>query len=116
MTYEDIKARVRAPPPGTYVIDVREKDEVSQGMIPTAVNVPLSEFVEAIRLPAPQFREKYGFTKPPKDSDVIFYCRSGKRSASAADSAKDNGFTNIKNYSGSWLDWVKRTQENDYNL
>ncbi|KAG8758487.1 hypothetical protein FRC14_008112 [Serendipita sp. 396] len=116
MTYEEIKARVRAPPPGTFVVDVRERDEVAQGAIPTAVNIPLSEFVEALRLPSPQFRDKYGFAKPARDSDIVFYCRSGKRSATAADSAKDNGFTNIKNYSGSWLDWVKRTQENDYNL
>ncbi|PVG01938.1 Rhodanese-like protein [Serendipita vermifera] len=116
VTYEEVKARARKPVAGTYLIDVREKDEVAQGMIPTAVNIPLSGFIESIRASPEEFHAKHGFQKPQKDQEIIFYCRSGKRSASAADSAKDNGFTNIKNYSGSWLDWVKKTQENDYNL
>lgn len=116
VSYEEVKARVRKPVPGTYLIDVREKDEVAQGMIPTAVNIPLSDFIESIRLPADKFHELHGFTKPRHDQEIVFYCRSGKRSATASDAAKDNGFTNVKNYSGSWLDWVKKTQENDYNL
>jgi rhodanese-related sulfurtransferase len=62
-------------------------------MIPTAVNIPLSGFIESIRLNPEEFRAKHGFQKPGKDQEVVFYCRSGKRSASAADSAKDNGFT-----------------------
>ncbi|CCA75301.1 hypothetical protein PIIN_09286 [Serendipita indica DSM 11827] len=106
VTYEEVKARVRAPPP----------DEVAQGMIPTAVNIPLSGFIASIRSSPDEFRRLHGFTKPRPDQEIVFYCRSGRRSATAADSARDNGYTNIKNYSGSWLDWVKKTQENDYNL
>ena len=27
-----------------------------------------------------------------------------------------SSFRSVKSYSGSWLEWVKKTQENDYNL
>lgn len=66
---------------------------MAQGMIPTAVNIPLSGFIESIRLPADKFHELHGFVKPRQDQEIVFYCRSGKRSASASDAAKDNGFT-----------------------
>jgi rhodanese-related sulfurtransferase len=61
-------------------------------MIPTAVNIPLSGFIDSLRAPADKFREMHGFTKPRQDQEIILYCRSGKRSATAADAAKDNGF------------------------
>jgi rhodanese-related sulfurtransferase len=77
----------------TFLIDVREPDETVQGMIPSAVNVPLSELSNAFALPAVTWKEKFNFEKPRRDQEVIFYCRSGKRSSSAADVAKRNGFT-----------------------
>lgn len=119
---------------------MREKDEVAQGMIPTAVNVPLSGFIDSLRASPEEFRKLHGFEKPRKDQEIVFYCRSGKRAATAADSAKDNGFTeyvrlrvdlfslclslslslsrvpSVKTYPGSWLEWVKKAQENDYNV
>ena len=39
------------------------------------------------------FKEKYGFEKPKKDQEIVFYCRSGKRSATASDIAAKNGYT-----------------------
>lgn len=75
------------------MIDVREPDEVLQGMIPSAVNVPLTTLPTALQLSPEHFEEKYGFTKPRKAQEVTFYCRSGKRSSTAADVAKRNGFT-----------------------
>ncbi|EPQ60922.1 Rhodanese-like protein [Gloeophyllum trabeum ATCC 11539] len=108
LTYEQVKAKSQQPSPNSYLIDVREPDEVVQGSIPSAVNLPLSTIAADLNLDAAAFKEKYGFEKPKKDQELIFYCRSGKRSASAADVAKRNGFTNIFNYSGSWLDWIAR--------
>ena len=74
------------------MIDVREPDEVVQGSIPSSVNLPLSVLATAIHLPAEEFKLKYGFEKPGKDQEITFYCRSGKRSATACDVAKRNGF------------------------
>lgn len=109
-----------------YLIDVREPDEVVQGSIPSSVNLPLSVLANSLNLNAQAFRSQHGFDKPGKAQEVVFYCRSGKRSASACDIARRNGYekwvfpssdihlhTNqllhsIINYEGSWLDWVSR--------
>lgn len=75
------------------MIDVREPDEVLQGSIPSAVNLPLSVLPASLNLSAAEFKEKFGFEKPRKDQEVTFYCRSGKRSTTASDVAKRNGYT-----------------------
>jgi len=108
LTYEELKPKTSSPTPDTYLVDVREPDEVIQGMIPSAVNLPLSTLANSLYLHHSAFKEKHGFDKPQRDQELIFYCRSGKRSASASDIAKRNGYTNILNYKGSWLDWVER--------
>jgi thiosulfate:glutathione sulfurtransferase len=76
-----------------YLIDVREPDEVIQGMIPSAVNIPLSILPNALQLSGDAFRQKFGFDKPKTKQEVTFYCRSGKRSTTACDVAKRNGYT-----------------------
>lgn len=76
----------------TYIIDVREPDEVIQGMIPSAVNIPLSVLGAALHTPRDEFLEKFGFEKPRWEQEVIFYCRSGMRSTTASDVAKRNGY------------------------
>ena len=108
------------------MIDVREPDEVLQGSIPSSVNLPLTVLPTALGMPPVEFKEKFGFEKPRKDQEVTFYCRSGKRSTTASDVAKRNGYTryvlitfcawvvscssmlSVLNYKGSWLDWVER--------
>jgi rhodanese-related sulfurtransferase len=62
-------------------------------MIPSAVNLPLSVLAGALHIPHKEFVQKYGFEKPRHDQEVVFYCRSGKRSTTACDVAKRNGFT-----------------------
>ncbi|KAJ3479177.1 hypothetical protein NLI96_g9243 [Meripilus lineatus] len=91
-----------------YLIDVREPDEVLQGSIPSSVNLPLSVLANALHMPPVEFKQQFGFDKPKHDQEVTFYCRSGKRSTSACDVAKRNGYNNILNYVGSWMDWVER--------
>ncbi|CDO72433.1 hypothetical protein BN946_scf184977.g133 [Trametes cinnabarina] len=108
ITYEELKPKTLQPSPDKYLIDVREPDEVVQGSIPSAVNLPLSVLSNALQLPPAEFKEKFGFEKPRPNQEVIFYCRSGKRSTTAADVAKRNGYTNILNYKGSWLEWIER--------
>ncbi|KAL1952175.1 hypothetical protein VTO73DRAFT_1324 [Trametes versicolor] len=108
ITYEELKPKTQQPSPDKYLIDVREPDEVLQGSIPSAVNLPLSVISSAFHLPAAEFKEKFGFEKPRLDQEVTFYCRSGKRSTTASDVAKRNGYTNILNYKGSWLEWTAR--------
>ncbi|KAI8995320.1 Rhodanese-like protein [Trametes punicea] len=108
ITYEELKPKTLQPSPDKYLIDVREPDEVLQGSIPSAVNLPLSVLSNALHLSPAEFKEKFGFEKPRPDQEVTFYCRSGKRSTTAADVAKRNGYANVFNYKGSWLEWIER--------
>ncbi|KAF8845412.1 Rhodanese-like protein [Paxillus ammoniavirescens] len=108
LTYEQVKPRTLSPGDDAYLIDVREPDEVMQGSIPSSVNVPLSVLVNSLHLNPQTFRAQHGFEKPKKTQEIVFYCRSGKRSASACDIARRNGYENVVNYEGSWLDWVSR--------
>ena len=75
------------------LIDVREHDELQHGMIPTAINIPMGRFPGAL--------EHFG-----KTDRLIFYCRSGSRSASVKDLALAQGY-NAVNYEGSILDWAE---------
>ncbi|KAI8873656.1 Rhodanese-like protein, partial [Ramicandelaber brevisporus] len=95
-------------------IDVREPHEYAQGHIPTAHNVPLSEFQQAVELSDSAFAAKYGFEKAKlqptsgKDEQVVFYCRGGVRSLKCIGIAAQHGVTGVRNYKGSWGDYAPR--------
>ncbi|WVQ97329.1 hypothetical protein IAU59_004440 [Kwoniella sp. CBS 9459] len=112
--YEELKPITQQPTDDILVIDVREPDEVALGSIPSAVNLPLSRFKDALdRGTNPgDFQREFAFTKPTFDQKIIVFCRSGKRSANAASQASEKGYHNVRNYVGSWLDWSKREGEN----
>ncbi|TFY72643.1 hypothetical protein EVG20_g376 [Dentipellis fragilis] len=95
LTYEEVKKRSLQPTEDAYLIDVREPDEVIQGSIPSAVNLPLSVLAGSLQLDAAAFQQKFGYEKPGRNQEVVFYCRSGKRSSSASDVAKRNGYTKV---------------------
>ena len=76
-----------------YLVDVREPDEVILGSIPSSVNIPLSALADSLHLNPVTFKNKHGFEKPKQNQEIVFYCRSGKRSATAADIAKRYGYT-----------------------
>lgn len=79
------------------LIDVRTPEEFAQGRIPGAVLVPLQE-LEAKIIKA----------VPDKNTYFIVYCRSGRRSTVAANTLKKMGYTNFRNYKGSFNEWVKK--------
>lgn len=68
------------------VIDVREKDELTQGMIQSAQWLPTSE----IKKKGPQFQEF--MAKLSKDKTVLVYCASGGRSGKFTDELITKGF------------------------
>jgi len=77
------------------LIDVRRDDEVAQGMIPGAEHIPLDTFDPA-SLDLSDRRE------------VVLYCRSGRRSAIAAQRLADRIGRPAKHLQGGYLAWVAR--------
>lgn len=77
------------------LLDVREVDEYVGGHIEGAVNAPLSSLNET-ELPY------------PKDEPVYVICRSGNRSAQAAQLLKERGYTEIYDVSGGMIAWEQK--------
>lgn len=50
----------------------------------------------------------YGFERPSKDKELMFYCKAGVRARAAAGLAKHAGWDKVGEYPGSWLDWEKQ--------
>lgn len=75
------------------LVDVREPNETAVERFPGAVLVPLSTFDPAT-IPA------------PPGSEVVFACRSGRRSAAAALAAQEQGFAYDAHLAGGILAWT----------
>ncbi|KAI1205716.1 Rhodanese-like protein [Annulohypoxylon truncatum] len=113
-SFEQIKVALspaNTSKPRVTLIDVREPDEVREtGRIPGALNVPIMSQADSFFLSADEFRDRYGFERPGdggEDEKIVFYCKAGVRSRSAAELAMQAGWKNVGEYAGSWLDWVK---------
>ncbi|KAJ9120435.1 hypothetical protein QFC24_005107 [Naganishia onofrii] len=117
VTYEELKPLTEQPNDDILIVDVRENDEVALGSIPSAVSLPLSvlkEHLSSSYNPG-TFQKEHAFSKPLPEQKMIFFCRSGKRSATACQLASEAGYKNLRNYEGSWLDWTRREKESDMN-
>jgi rhodanese-related sulfurtransferase len=76
---------------GYSIIDVRERDECSTGIVPTAQNVPLSQLSKQLdSLPA---------------GKILVYCASGMRSRIAASRLCRSGDREVANLSGGIAAW-----------
>lgn len=96
------------PSDSRLLIDVREPHEFNSDSIPTAINLPITSHPDALLLSPSEFQDQFGFQKPPKGKEVIFFCKAGVRSRAAAGIARQAGYENVGEYQGSWNDWVKR--------
>ena len=78
---------------GRYLlVDVREPNEVAVEAYPDGLVVPLSTF-DPTAIPDPQGKE------------VVFACRSGKRSVTASLAAQAAGLAHDKHLAGGMLGW-----------
>jgi rhodanese-related sulfurtransferase len=75
-----------------FLVDIREPNEVAAEAYPGGVVVPLSSFDPA-SLPDPQGKQ------------VVFACRSGKRSVTASLAAQASGLPYDKHLAGGMLAW-----------
>ena len=88
--------------PNTFIIDVREESEVSNfGVIKNAIHLPRGLI---------EFKLELNSQNNPaninNDSNLLFYCAGGYRSALAANTVKSLGFKNVYNIGGfgEWVD------------
>lgn len=78
------------------IIDVREADEVAQGMIPGAVHIPLRA------IPA-------RYLELDNNKEYIMVCRSGARSSQATRFLEEEGF-DVINMKGGMMSWKGKTE------
>ena len=76
------------------ILDVRSADEYDAGHLPTAINIPHTEVAD---------RQ----TELPNnlDTEIIIYCRSGRRAAMAQATLEEAGFSNVRHLEGDFLGW-----------
>ncbi len=88
------------PSTNRILVDVREPDETSEGIIPTAKKIPLGLILDSGFSFA-----SHGIKVDREQTEIVVYCRSGKRSAVACKALEEKSFKIVKNYDGSYLDW-----------
>ena len=82
---------------GYVIIDARTEDEFSKGHIEGAILIP--EYEVANRAEG---------IIPDKDTLILVYCRSGRRSKIAAEALVALGYTSVKEFGGI-IDWPYET-------
>ncbi|HKS84440.1 MAG TPA: rhodanese-like domain-containing protein [Pseudolabrys sp.] len=90
LTPEEVAAGLRDG--RIMLVDVREPNETSAESYPDAVIVPLSAFDPAA-------------IPDPKGKQVVFACRSGRRSITASVAAQDAGYPYCAHLAGGIIAW-----------
>ena len=80
--------------PEAVILDVRESDEFDAGHIPGAKLLPVGSVNE----------DTAAAVIPKKDSLVLVYCRSGRRSKLAAEALAGLGYSKVMEFGG-FIDW-----------
>ena len=95
LTPEAAKTRLDAGG-DVILLDVRTQEEYEGGHIPGAVCLPNEDIQAELPLPF------------EKDAEILVYCRSGRRSAEAAEKLANMGYTNVADFGGI-QDWPYET-------
>ncbi|GGF85493.1 hypothetical protein GCM10010912_33480 [Paenibacillus albidus] len=90
ITTEELRSRLEAGE-DLVLIDVREDEEVSSGMIPGALHIPMGDI--------PQRTGDMS-----KDAEIVFICRSGARSQRVCEYLQQFGYK-ATNLSGGMIEW-----------
>jgi rhodanese-related sulfurtransferase len=103
LSLDDYKANYYDTDSAHVLIDVRTDEEFNEFHLPNAVHIPLDDIGDAVE----QVRELAG------DKPVVLVCRSGMRSAMAAQTLLSEGLDDVTlfNLDGGSLGWKNRGWE-----
>ena len=93
---EEAKALLANPPEGLIILDVRTPQEFREGHLAGARNMDFF---------GPGFEREVRAL--PADAPVLLYCRSGRRSAAAAEVLAEAGRGRVLNMGGGIEGWTK---------
>lgn len=102
--------------PGTTLVDIRDDDEVTAGMVPGAIHIPMDELIaDPSRLPTGSGTEESSDAKQSPQSGrqharqtgVALYCRSGMRSAKAVAQLRAQGLP-VTSVNGGYLAYLSQ--------
>ena len=79
---------------GALVLDVREPDEYDQGALPNAIHIPRGHLESQV--------EGKLFDK---NAQIVVYCAAGMRSAFAAKTLQELGYTDVSSLAGGFGKW-----------
>lgn len=85
---------------GATVIDVRTAEEFAAGHLDNAINIPFEEIAAKINT-----------LDIAKDTQIVLYCRSGRRSGIAFDTLVAEGFT--QSYNGGGFETLSQFKQGD---
>ena len=88
--------RIAWADPSLFVLDVRKPEEYAAGHLPGAVNIPHGELASRIA-------ELQG----ARESDIVVYCRVGRRAAEAIDVLGKAGFKRLFHLEGDYTRWTE---------
>src|SRR5919201_219809 len=77
-------------------LDVREQDEWDEGHVPGALHIPRGNLESRVE----------GLV-PERERPIVVYCAGGSRSAFAAKSLGELGYTNVVSLAGGFTDWKR---------
>jgi molybdopterin/thiamine biosynthesis adenylyltransferase/rhodanese-related sulfurtransferase len=86
--------------PGTVVLDVREPDEYEQGALPGAVHIPRGHLESQIEGKVIDH-----------DAPIVVYCAGGTRSAFAARTLNELGYSDVASMAGGFNRWKDEGRE-----
>ena len=77
-------------------VDVRERDEWDEGIVPGAIHIPRGNLESRIE----------GLV-PDRSTELVLYCSAGSRSAFAAKALDELGYENVTSLTGGFTDWKR---------
>ena len=90
-----VRARLAQAGTAFVLVDVREASEWDAGHLPGAVSMPRGILERDVETAVPDL-----------DTPIVLYCGGGYRSALAAASLQDMGYTDVASMDGGWRAWT----------